>query len=274
MIIASCRKGFDSSQVLSKTIQYRNYTNPKKPDVFTSMTQEQVLATATNKHVAILVHGFNNPLENVLGAYWELVDGMQKSGVTGAGGYGLVIGFTWPGFQTAAGFFPARLTAKKAGPFLRDLVNTLRPVAHTVDVETHSLGARVGLTALANPKKVFVDNLILTASAVDNDLLEPEEDFHASLDSCNRCVEYHSNDDPVLKTAYLVGDVADGIRPALGLKGPRSKPVTLKECPNVYVVDCTARVKSHGGYRKARQFYEHWKKVLSGGPLDRYDELS
>ena len=60
----------------------------------------------------------------------------------------------------------------------------------------------------------------------------------------------------------------------LGLKGPRSKPITLQKTPNVYVVDCSARIDSHGGYRNCSQYYDHWKLVLAGGPMDRYDELS
>jgi hypothetical protein len=132
----------------------------------------------------------------------------------------------------------------------------------------------VALTALANPKKVFVDNLLLTAPAVDDNLLEPDEAFHATLQSCNRCLVYHSRADDVLIGAYPLADLADGVRPALGLKGPRLKGITMSKCPNLYVIDCSSRVKSHGAYREVRQFHEHWKKVLSGGPLSRYDELS
>ena len=274
MIIVSCRRGFDSDAIHATENHYRNYTNPKNSATFKDLTLTDVLDAATNKHVVILVHGFNNPMENVLGAYWEMVQAMKDSFVGGPAGYGLVIGFAWPGLQTGLGYFPSRLTAKKSAPFLTDLINAVRAVAHSVDVETHSLGARVALVALANPKKVFVDNLLLTAPAVDNNLLEPDEAFYASLGSCNRCFVYHSGRDPVLKVAYLIGDVADGIRKALGLKGPRNKKITLDKCPNVYVVDCTARVDSHGGYRKIPQFYAHWNQVLSGAPMSRYDELS
>lgn len=274
MIIVSCRRGFDSNVLHGAENRYRNYTNPNNSASFKDLTLTDVLEAATNKHVAIFVHGFNNPMDNVLGAYWEMVQAMKDSSVTGANGYGLVIGFVWPGQQTGLGFFPARSAARKSAPFLRDLINSLRAVAHTVDVETHSLGARVALVALANPKKVFVDNLLLTAPAVDNNLLEPDQDFHSSLDSCNRCFVYHSSKDPVLKVAYLIGDVADGIRKALGLRGPRNRKITIDQCPNAYVVDCAARVDSHGGYRKVPQFYDHWKQVLSGGAMSRYDELA
>lgn len=273
MIIISCRKDFDSNRLIGKQHLYRNYLNPQNPQLFSESSLAAVLDAARNKHVAILVHGFNNTLPEVLSAYWELTSNLKNAGIAGASGYGLVLGFTWPGFQTAAGFFAARSTARRAGPFLRDLVNALRPVTLSVDIEAHSLGARVALTALANPKKVFVDNLLLAAAAVDDNLLEPGKEFIASLESCNRCLVYHSTQDTVLRKAYPLGDAADGVRPALGLKGPRSKPTTLAKCPNLYVVDCSARVDSHGAYRHVAQFHSHWKLALSGAPLPRYGAL-
>ena len=75
---------------------------------FKDLNLTDVLTAATNKHVCIFVHGFNNPIENVLGAYWEMVQGMKDSGVTGPAGCGLAIGFTWKGFQTRLGYFPVR----------------------------------------------------------------------------------------------------------------------------------------------------------------------
>jgi esterase/lipase superfamily enzyme len=275
MYVVSCRKGFDSDQFAGKENRYRNYTNPNNPNTFTDMNLTDLLAKATKKHVCILVHGFKNEMPNVMGAYWEVVERMNTTGVVGPGCYELVIGFTWPGMATALGYFTAMVSAKKAAPFLLELVNQLNGVAHSVDIQTHSLGARVALVAMKNPKKVFVDNLILSAPAVDNHLLEPEQDFFAATDSCNKLMVYHSKQDSVLGSFFVAADVADGLHRALGQPGPRSKPITLAKTPNVYVVDCTARVKKdHSGYRKTDEYFKHWKTVLSGAPLSRYDELS
>jgi esterase/lipase superfamily enzyme len=273
MYLVSCRKGFESDQLLGSENQYRNYTNPTNHSVFQSMTKTQILEKAANQHVAILVHGFNNEIPDVMRGYWRVVTQMKDTGVTSPEHYGLVLGFTWPGFSTKAGYFTAAVNANKASAFLADLINDVRAVAHTVDVQTHSLGARVALNALKNPKKTFIDNLLLSAPAVDNHVLEPDESFHHSLSSCNRCLVYHSHNDNVLKVGFLLGDVSDGIHRALGLKGPRSKALTLK-AQNLYVVDCAARVSQHSGYKDTKKYFEHWKQVLSGGPLSRYDELS
>jgi esterase/lipase superfamily enzyme len=274
MYVVSCRRNFDSNVLVSKANQYRNYTNPGDHTKFQTIDLPTLLKAATNKHLCLLVHGFNNPIENVTKAYWELLAGMNQPGLTPPTGYGLIVGFTWPGSRTPFGYFGAVPKATRSAPFLRDLINALRTVALSVDIQTHSLGARVALKALADPKKTFVDNLMMIAPAIDNNILEPGETFFESASSCNRCFVYFSKRDPVLKGGFWIGDILDGIHAALGLKGPRNKAITLDKTPNVYVVDCSTRVSSHGGYRHTPQYYEHWKEVLSGAPVNRYGELS
>jgi len=274
MYVVSCRKNFTSNVSTAKANQVRNYTNPGSHKEFQELSMDALLQAAANKHICLLVHGFNNPIENVTKSYWDLVSGLAAPGLSGPAGYGLVIGFTWPGSRTPLGYFGAVSKANRSAPFLRELINALRTVAMTVDVQTHSLGARVALRAMEDPTKVFVDNLITTAAAVDNNILEPGETFFDAVTACNRCFVYHSKNDPVLKGGFWIGDILDGAHAALGLKGPRSKAVTLDKSPSVYVVDCSARVTTHGGYRHASQYYDHWKQILAGGPMNRYDELS
>lgn len=273
MYVVSCRRGFDSDRRLASANRYRNYTDPSDSSAFAEVTLTKLLEAAANRHVCVLVHGFNNNMTEVMNAYWEMVTRMSATGVTGPDGYGLVIGFTWPGMATSPGYFAAVATATKSGPRLLDLIHQLRSVAHSVDVQTHSLGARVALTALQDPAQVFIDQLLLSAPAVDHHLLEPGRKFFAATNSCNRCLIFHSKKDPVLGGAYWVGDITDGIHPALGLKGPRNKSITLSKTANVYVVDCSARVREHSGYRKTNAYFQHWKQTLKGGPLSRYDEL-
>lgn len=141
--------------------------------------------------------------------------------------------------------------------------------AHTVDVQTHSLGARVALQAMAFEHEIFVDNLLLTAPAVDNESLEPDKEFNDALRSCRRCLVYHSEKDPVLKVAYRIG----ALDRALGYKGPEHPRVIEAECPDVFVVDCGAVVKSHGGYRQSGEVYDHWTRVLSDQALPRFEKL-
>ncbi|HEU0120813.1 MAG TPA: alpha/beta hydrolase [Bryobacteraceae bacterium] len=275
MYVVSCRKDFESNIIVSGENQYRNYFNPGSHKEHRAVVLDTILKAAANKHVCILVHGFNNPLENVMKSYWELVKGLDRPGMRPPEGYGLIVGFTWPGSRFGLGYFGARPKAERSGARLRELINGLRGVALSVDVQTHSLGARVALHALADPKnKTFVDNLLLAAAAVDDNILEPDHKYFSAMASCNRCLAYFSKKDPVLGGAFWVGDVLDGIHAALGLRGPRRKDITMDKTPNLYVIDCSAVVHSHGGYRDQPAYYAHWTSVLAGGPLSRYDELS
>jgi len=282
MIIVSCRKKFTSTRRFSRTLQIRNYPDlppppndlpASSPSPHESLTFSELRTLAADQHLCLLVHGYNNTLPDVLDAYEELQNGMTTHGLIGPGGYGLVVGFAWPGWTSAPGYLVARSAANRAAGYLRRLIEHLWPVAARIDIETHSLGARVGLGALKHSRRILVDNLLLTAPAVDSTILQPGREFHTSLDACNRCFVYHSRKDKTLRKAYPIGDAIDGIQPALGLNGPRSKRLTLESTPNVHVVDCASCVPTHGAYRRAAPVYEHWQRVLSGEHLERYETL-
>jgi esterase/lipase superfamily enzyme len=269
MILVSCRKNFDSNQFFAETNQIRRYVSLQNLEQFDTLSAGELAAEVAGKHVLVLVHGFRNPLPNVARSYADVEAGLARNGLAGGGAYGAVIGFGWPGFQTAAGFFPAVPSANRSASHLRGLLRILGANATTVDVETHSLGARVGLQAIAFAGEVWVDNLLLTAPAVDDESLEPKQEFNGSLASCRRCLVYHSAGDPVLQLAYRVGDLDR----ALGYKGPQHRAIIERQCKDVFVVDCSNVVHSHGGYRHSDRFYEHWARVLHEDPLQQYEAL-
>ena len=270
MIIASCRKYFDSNKFLSADLQYRDYSASSGPR---DLALPDLQAKARDRHVCILVHGYSNPLPGVIDAYTALQTSMKTFGIIGPANYGLVVGFTWPGWRGPQ--FPfARRSANNAGRYLLQLISALRSDAHSLDIQTHSLGARVALGALRNPKKAFVDNLLLSAPAVDNTSFQPGREFHNSLDACNRCFVYHSDQDDVLRRWFPAGDFINSACPALGLNGPRRSATALKQHPNLYVINCSACVSEHSAYRRATPYYAHWAQVLSGAPLPRTETLS
>ena len=118
MYVVSCRKDFESNILFGDANLYRNYTDPSNPAKFTGIDSAKVLDAAKNKHVLVLVHGFNNPIENVAKSYWELLQGLDAQGILGKDApYGLVVGFTWPGSRTPLGYFGAVPKANRsAGP--------------------------------------------------------------------------------------------------------------------------------------------------------------
>jgi esterase/lipase superfamily enzyme len=268
MILASCRQHFDSN-VFFDDLQFRSYPNLSDTSKFTDTTEGELRAAVRDMHVLVLVHGYRNPIKNVAAAYGKLETELTKRGLIGEGNYDLAIGFLWPGFQTQIGFFAAVPWANRSASHFRTFVKILNSAAHTVDVQTHSLGARVALQAMAFEHEVWIDNVLLTAAAVDNESLEPKKEFHESLASCRRCLVYHSSKDPVLKIGYRIG----AFDRALGYKGPEHPDVIEQKCPDVFVVDCSAVVTSHGGYRQSGEVYDHWVRVLSDEPLLRFEKL-
>ena len=273
MVYVSCRRDFSSDHRFSERNVIREY-HGTIAGPFDQLTDDDLAARADGKHVVVLVHGYRNPIKNVDTAYRQVMKTLTDRGMlTGPEAglqeqYGLAIGFAWPGFRTRViGFVAARPSANRAGGYLRDLLRVLQHAARTVDVQTHSLGARVALQALSTQDTLWLDNLLMTAPAVDNECLEPHEEFNEALGSCARAFVYHSRHDNVLK-AY--GAVA-GDR-ALGAKGPENKPVILEQCPNVYVVNCEV-VKEHSDYRKETRYFDHWERVLNQETLERYGSI-
>jgi len=272
MILISCRKDFADSRAFSDRNAIRNYPFLPRLDQFEELDGMNLALQMQGKHVLILVHGFRNPLKNVGASYQRLLKGLIDSGLMSNVGYELVLGFTWPGFETALGFFPAVPFANRSAGFFRNLLELASRNARTVDVQTHSLGARVTLQALAGGTEGFIDNLMLTAPAVDDEVLEPGQEFNRALQECRRCLVYHSERDNTLKFAFRVGDFPEFDR-ALGWKGPQHPKIIENECPEVFVVDCKKVVGSHGGYRSAGAYYEHWSRVLGDVPLPRFETL-
>ncbi|HEX4945900.1 MAG TPA: alpha/beta hydrolase [Blastocatellia bacterium] len=272
MILISCRKDFTNSRKFSAQNFIRNYPFLPKLDQFEELDEMNLAQQMQGKHVLILVHGFRNPLTNVASSYQRLLKGLIDAGLMSDTGYGLVLGFTWPGFETPLGFFPAIPFANRSAGFFRSLLELASRNARTVDVQTHSLGARVVLQALAAGTDGFVDNLMLAAPAVDNEVLEPKREFNNALEACRRCLVYHSEKDSVLKRSYRIGDAPEFDK-ALGWKGPQRPAIIEAQCPEVFVVDCKKVVASHGAYRTSGAYYEHWGRVLHDIPLPRFELL-
>jgi esterase/lipase superfamily enzyme len=269
MILVSCRRDFDSNHRFSDDNQIRDHPRLQALDEYEVLDPADLRERVEGRHALVLVHGYRNPLKNVAPAYRLVEQKLKKHGLIGDGGYDEVIGFLWPGFETVFGFVLAVPWANRAAGFLRSLLRQLGASASTVDVQTHSLGARVALQALAFPQEVWIDNLMLTAPAVDNESLEPDKEFHPALDSCRRCIVYHSSRDRVLRVSYRVG----AWDKALGYQGPENPDVIASEVDQVFVVDCSTVVRSHGGYRRADRYCEHWGRVLRDEPLAQFETL-
>lgn len=193
---------------------------------------------------AILIHGYHNTDQAAEQSYADIAARFTATPLTG---------YLWPGGDIAIDFPLAVIRAREAGWRLRDMLNGCRD-AGSIDIQTHSLGARVALEALKYGG-VQIRHLILSAPAVDYDSLEPEGEFGAVLANCASVNVFHSSNDPVLKTDYPLGSFG---RLALGSYG------TVAVRPRLREFDCSALVQSHGGYRYCPAYFEAWKAIVDG----------
>lgn len=248
MIHVSCRENFDDSNDFSPSA-FSIRGDLSGPSIHLPQVVDKI---ASSDRVLVLIHGYRNSVEGAAAAYEQVAAPM-------AAYYDHVIGWYWPGGGLVVSFPLAMKRANVAGQRLALFLAYLSIAGAVIDVETHSLGARVGLSALACGRPMR--NVILTAPAVDHDALHPLKEFDSAVGMAQAIHILYSRRDDVLRKAYPLGDF-DGHDRALGLDGP-SRFELLDE--RVSVADCTAVVGEHGGYKASLSVLQYWTMVLEGG---------
>ncbi len=245
MILASCRRNF-TSPWFESSLQLRDEDG-------IPITLERLALSLAKHNVCILVHGYRVDFDSAVAAYARIENMAKAEGLDYT-----FIGYLWPGSVIAAGFFAAISRATKSGFQLADLIWGLNDAGCKPSVETHSLGARVALKALA--LGADVKDVILTAPAVDDGSLALNAEFYRSLAHARRVGVFYSANDPVLKGAYWWAELLLERRQvhALGLDGPE-KPTPF----NVQSFDMSSQVHSHGEYRDRTETYQNWKAFIA-----------
>lgn len=250
MIIVSSRDNFNDPDKISTTghmareVDFAN--NTENPVDITTLSE-----AVHNMKVLILVHGYNNEQYEVFDAY-QIIE--QKINELTPDVYDLIIGYSWPGGDKSIEWWQAKSRANSVARMFRFFVEELSLSAQTIDIMSHSLGARVALKALKESQhQDIVRNYYCTAPAVDNECLEVNEEFYDAVSSCNRLFVFHSSKDGVLRISY---EAAERDR-ALGLYGPEDKDYISTKARKIYVINCKKYVSKHGGYKRADKIYTY-----------------
>ena len=258
MIIISARKDFDNPDQIStsghsvKEIDLNNdSTISDKVDLNNLLTGKKTL---------FLVHGYNNEQFEVYDAY-QIIESQIGSHL--AQEYDYVIGYSWPGGDRGIEWWQGKSRANSVARMFRRLLEQISSVCSSIDIMSHSLGARVTLKALKESQQSnLIRNYFCTAPAVDNESLEPNEEFYNSLSSCKNIYVCHSARDGVLSLSYRA---AEWDR-ALGLNGPEDKAFVLNSNFGVFVANCKKVVDSHGGYKRCDELYQYISGTLAQNP--------
>lgn len=260
MIIVSARHGFDDADRLStsghqiRDIDLRNDT--------VSNSNIELKTLLNGKTVLILTHGFNNEHFEVYDAY-QIIE--EYVGTHLSGKYDYIIGYSWPGGDSSLEWWQAKSRSNGVARMFRRLLEELYSVCSSIDVMSHSLGARVVLKALkGSPVNHLVRNYYCTAAAVDNECLELREEFHESLQAIGNMYVFHSARDGVLSLSYLTAEFDR----ALGLNGPEDKSFILQTPHRIYIANCKKVVDSHGAYKRCDDVYQYINSSFINPPSE------
>ncbi len=253
MIIISTRKDFDDPSELSRDDYEAREIDLSTDRAKRTLSSKQLNDDLRGKRILLLVHGYNNEQFEVFDAF-AMIEARITQQVDGA--YDRVVGYSWPGGGRTTEWFGAKSRANAVARKFRRLLETLGTTTAALDIMSHSLGARVTLKALKETdRRDLIRNYYCTAPAVDNECLEPGEEFFHALSACERLFVFHSTKDGVLRTAYR-GAEWDS---ALGLNGPEDWSYITRSpfARGVYVANCKKIVDHHGGYKRADALYNY-----------------
>ncbi|MGD1850601.1 MAG: alpha/beta hydrolase [Cyanophyceae cyanobacterium] len=259
MLIISTRRNFSNADYFSEQTYAVSHIDLQSDTVIAeNISADQFVETIKGKRVLLLVHGYNTEQDEVYDAY-AVIERSIKRHLEDT--YDLILGYLWPGGDQAWEWKQAKSRANGAGRRLRYHLESLPSEA--IDVMSHSLGGRVVLKALKySGKKELIRNYYCTAAAVDDECLEPGEEFFRAIESWKRVFVFHSKYDKVLATAYIMAEFDS----ALGLRGPEDKDYIQNRAHSVHIINCKHKIRNHGGYKNLAEMYQFIDQYLTEAP--------
>lgn len=193
------------------------------PPAMTSVVSGAAPVMLRDRDVILATHGFNVSYVSGLRSLSRLEQALAL------GNNDAFLGVLWPGdwILPAINYPFENGVASKAGRLLADFINRWLGSARSISLVSHSLGARVVLTAIRGSTR-RIRCACIAAGAVNAGCLT--EEFAAASANCDRIVTLSSRADTVLRFAYPPGDLlADVFDPdhkpfeaAIGRDGPRT----------------------------------------------------
>jgi esterase/lipase superfamily enzyme len=247
----------------------------------------------SQSHVTLFVHGYNNGWQEAAKRYQGLCNDL----FSGSDGLGVCVSYDWPSLGSVAGYLPDREHARACATDLADVLSELydwllkKQAAAALDIDkackakvsciAHSMGNFVLQKAMAaawsrknQPLLAsLLNQLIMVAADIDNDLFEPRTDdaFDGSAlaNLTYRATALYSGRDAVLGAS--AGMKHFGTR-RLGRSGLAVRPPSAAD--NIWDVDCSSFFPQavsgmgiHSAYFETRETITLMRDVLRG--IDR-----
>jgi len=266
MLIVSSKKDLWENHSYSKKDSYLDFDLDSElaldDTAFAKITKKALKKRIKGKRILVFVHGYNPDFLDVLASYSTLHQNIVQHWSTQSAKqpYDEFIGYTWHAGGENFSYPEAKKLAAIASERLKVLLKETLKKADTVDVMTHSLGARVLLNALSSGKKESrpkIRNHFCIAAAVSNTCFERGKRLRKATQQADATWVFHSTNDSSLQFNYLLAKY----NTAMGLTGPTGK---AKNYPKrTATVDCSELVTTHGAYKRLPEFYGCLESILN-----------
>lgn len=250
MYILSCRRDFTNADAFLTDAGGRPYVAARYEGEARA-DYSAIVDHVRDQRVLFLVHGYNNTYDDLVGTYNTIMTRLHDV-------YSAVVGFAWPGGDSAHEWRAATDRTHLAAAMLARCLPELSHAAGSMDIMAHSLGCRVVLSMFNHTSAAKVGNLFLLAAAVDNESLEMGQPYYSATQLvANRLFVFYTTGDGVLERAYPLAELDC----ALGHRGPESRSRVPR---SVSVVNCSDVIHSHNGYKDSNELYQFVRSVASG----------
>ena len=239
MYIISSRRGFTDADSFADKDQLGLVDSPTRAR---RATIEELCDHVAGRRTLLLIHGYNNAFRDIWDSYQTIFD-------RGSAFFERTFGYVWPGGDAKWEWWQAKHSSGRAAERLTQHLETLGRAATELDIMGHSLGSRVALEAVCQLPAATVHNLYLLAPSVDNECLQPGEQYFCATQLVgNRVFVFYDTEDLVLRTAFRVSELDN----ALGQSGPQDPNKTPA---SVTAVNCRYAVQGHADYRDTAALY-------------------
>lgn len=247
--VISSRKGFYKAGKISRIdrIKVINLVDPR-PANNSTMSNQTFKSKIKNKHVVLLIHGYNNTFQRVCDAYLRITNQLITNKVP----FDIVVGYVWPGGSEKLYYWSAKKRAMQLSSRIGKLIKEISKEAKQVDIIAHSLGCFLTLKALQTTHQSEIRNIYLMAAAIANYKLSKGLPFSNAVKRARTVFIFKSTDDDVLKISFPIGEWGDA---ALGYSGPRPFDQVVK---NALTINCSNLPDTieHGSYSRRTEIFQ------------------
>lgn len=257
MLYISSRQALSNENRLSVTDSYWDISIVRGSIKSQQVTEDKLLARIRGLNVLVVVHGYNNEFEDIPRAF-SMIENRRRRYLSDF--YDLLLGYTWPGGDDSLDYFAAKRRSGIVAPRFAGNLLRLHGAAASIDVMSHSMGARVVLSAYPLLPMGTVRCNLMMASAVDNESIESGQKYFRAMRNVGESLLMHSRNDSVLRLAYRA---AEWDR-ALGYSGPEDPGDIRANLTNTTIANCKRLIESHGAYKSSDPVFSLIRDWLQG----------